>query len=245
MARFFISQEDIQGDVLYVKEDAHHILHVLRLGAGDVLTLCDGEGGEYLCRIETVNEKGICCRKLSYQRSCAEPAVWITLYQGLPKGDKMDWIIEKSVEMGVSSLIPLELSRCVSRPDQKKIGAKVLRWNKISRSAAKQCQRGRIPKVEEPLRLDEAIRQFASYDLVLVCYEEQKGHSLRRVLQAFQQPPGKIAVLIGPEGGLEEEEVSKCVQAGALCAGLGPRILRTETAGMTAAALILYEYGQL
>lgn len=245
MARFFIEKEDIRGDVLFVREDAHHILHVLRLGAGDPVTLCDGEGKDYLCRIEAAAEDGVRCRLQSIQTACGEPRVQITLFQGLTKGDKMEWIIEKGVEAGICSFVPLELSRCVSRPDDKKITGKLARWNKISRAAAKQCQRGRIPQVEKPLRLEEAIRRFASFDLVLVCYEEQKDNSLRNILQTLPAPPEKVAVLIGPEGGLEGIEVEKCIEAGARIVGLGPRILRTETAGMITAALVLYEFGQM
>lgn len=244
MARFFIEKEDIQGEILCVREDAHHILHVLRLGIGDHLTLCDGDGTDYECHIESIEEDQVLCRAEDRKRADTEPEVEITLFQGLPKSDKMEWIIEKGVEAGICHFIPVEMARCVSRPEGKKAAAKVERWNKISRAAAKQCQRGRIPKVEMPLSTAQVLRRLSEYDLVLVCYEEERRNSLKDILRGRYMPQ-KIAVLIGPEGGLEADEVKRYQDAGAVIAGLGPRILRTETAGLIAGALILYEYDQM
>ena len=170
MARFFIEKEDIRDGFLYVREDAHHILHVLRLGVGDSLTLCDGEGTDYDCRIEAVREEELVCRAVASQRADTEPEVEITLYQGVPKGDKMEWIIEKGVECGISRIIPVEMLRCVSRPEKKKAEAKTQRWNKIARAAAKQSQRGRIPEVVSPQSTRQCLAALAEYDLVLVCY---------------------------------------------------------------------------
>lgn len=244
MARFFIEKEDIRDGFLYVREGAHHILHVLRLGVGDSLTLCDGKGTDYDCRIEEVREEELVCRAVASRRADTEPEVEITLYQGVPKGDKMEWIIEKGVECGISRIIPVEMLRSVSRPEKKKAEAKTQRWNKIARAAAKQSQRGRIPEVLSPQSIRQCLAMLAEYDLVLVCYEEERRNSLRKVLEEHAHAR-RIAIVIGPEGGLEEEEVQEFTAQGAIVVGLGPRILRTETAGMVAASLVLYEFGQL
>ena len=244
MARFFIPEEDIQGDLLRVREDAHHILHVLRMGIGDTITLCDGEGTDYICQIEEIEGDTLLCRANARRTAETEPEMEITLFQGIPKGDKMEWIIEKGVETGLSRIVPVQMARSVSHIEGKKAGNKVQRWNKISRSAAKQSQRGRIPQVEAPIRLTQCLERLKEYDMVLVFYEEERRNSLRRILQTASRPR-KAAILIGPEGGLEPDEVRAFVGAGAKVAGLGPRILRTETAGPIATALLLYEWGQM
>ncbi|MBQ7915900.1 MAG: 16S rRNA (uracil(1498)-N(3))-methyltransferase [Firmicutes bacterium] len=244
MARFFIQKEDIRGEFLRVQEDAHHILHVLRLGIGDSLTLCDGEGTDYHCVIDHIEGEELYCRVQSQQRADTEPEVEITLFQGIPKSDKMEWIIEKGVETGICRFVPVDMVRCVSKLEGKKVTSKVDRWNKISRAAAKQCQRGRIPQVEMPRTLGQCIQSFGEYDLVLICYEEQRQNSLKKILQEHRTAR-KVAVIIGPEGGLEAAEVERCVSSGAVIAGLGPRILRTETAGLVTGALVLYELNQM
>ncbi len=244
MARFFIDKEDIQGDLLRVREDAHHILHVLRMRIGDEITLCDGEGTDYLSRIEGIEEDTLLCRAYDRRRAETEPETELTLYQGLPKGDKMEQIVEKCVETGIGRIVPVQMKRSVSRPEGRKAQSKTERWNKISRAAAKQSQRGRIPQVEEPVSMAECLRRVKEYDLMLVFYEGEREHSLRQVLKSVERPK-KAAILIGPEGGLEAEEVEALLRAGAKTAGLGARILRTETAGPVATALLLYEWEQM
>ncbi len=160
MARFFIPEEDIQGDLLRVREDAHHILHVLRMGIGDTITLCDGKGTDYICQIEKIEEDTLLCRANARRVAETEPEMEITLFQGLPKGDKMEWIIEKGVEAGLSRIVPVQMARSVSHIEGKKAENKVQRWNKISRSAAKQSQRGRVPQVEAPIRLTQCLERL-------------------------------------------------------------------------------------
>lgn len=250
MPRFFIPQEDVQGSVLYVREDAHHISHVLRMSKGEILTLCDGSGMDYECTITAFEEDAVVCTLVQAHRSSTEPLVELTLFQGVPKSDKMEWIIEKGVEVGISHFVPVNLKRCISRPEDRKMAAKVDRWNKISRAAGKQSGRGRIPDVSLPLSTAQMCRAFSDYDAVLVCYEEKKN-SLRALLEQLKMQhssdgllaPMKVGIVIGPEGGLEASEVEQMKAAGGLIVGLGPRILRTETAGMTAAAVVLYEMG--
>ena len=252
MSRFFIHKEDIHGETLRTQDNTHHILHVLRYEPGDVLTFCDGEGTDYLCRIEEISTEGrqewLEAAVLSREPSATEPAVWMTLFQGIPKADKMEWIIEKSVELGVSEIVPVAMARSVSRPDGAKLASKVQRWNKISLSAAEQSGRGRIPQVRMPVSSAELAGELADYDLVIICYEDARLNSLRQILsKAVMQNgmPHRVAVIIGPEGGLESDEVDLWQRSGGLIAGLGPRILRTETAGTVAAALIFYELNQM
>ncbi len=246
MPTFFIQKEDIDGQSLHMRENTHHILRVLRYKPGDVLTLSDGAGMQYRCRIDEIGGAGdeILGTVLSAGPSEGEPRTRITLFQGLPKSDKMEMILEKGVELGISEFVPVRFARCVSRPDERKSTQKTDRWNKIAASAAEQCGRGILPRVTDPVTVREAIGKIGSYDLALVFYEEKRRNSLREILREADSPRN-IAVFIGPEGGMEQEEVEQLASAGAKIAGLGPRILRTETAGPAASALILYELGEM
>ena len=149
------------------------------------------------------------------------------------------------VEIGICEFIPVAAERSIVKLDNKKADGKIVRWNKIAHSAAKQSGRGILPEVHSLMTVDQAIQSFSSYDLVLVLYEEDRGRSLKSLLREQKVLPKKIALWIGPEGGFDPAEIDKLKQAGAITAGLGPRILRTETAGMIAAALVLYEYDQM
>lgn len=237
--------EDVQGDFLVIREDAHHILHVLRKEQGDRITVCDGQGQDYACEIFSAAAGEIKCRILKRYPCQAEPAVAITIFQGLPKAEKMEWILQKGVEIGVCGFVPVMTERSVVKLEQKKAEGKRMRWSKIAESAAKQSGRGVLPQVYPVASLKESIKTFDNYDLVLVLYEETKDQSLKKILRGMKERPQKIAVWIGPEGGWAPEEIETLQKAGAVTAGLGPRILRTETAGMAAAALILYEYDQM
>ena len=228
-----------------IREDAHHILHVLRKELGDHLTVCDGQGQDYECEIVSTAAGEVTCKVLEKHMAETEPAVKLTLFQGLPKAEKMEWLLQKGVEIGISEFIPVAAERSVVKLDGKKAESKLARWNKIAESAAKQSGRGMIPEVKSVMSVQEAIKTFDKYDLILVLYEEDRGRSLKMILREQHPRPEKVAIWIGPEGGLELSEVDKLVAAGAVTAGLGPRILRTETAGMTAAALVLYEYDQM
>lgn len=237
--------EDVQGDFLTIREDAHHILHVLRKEPGDILTVCDGQGQDYTCELLSAEADQILCRICSRQLSETEPAVKLTLFQGLPKAEKMEWLLQKGVELGVCEFVPVAAERSVVRLDGKKAESKVSRWNKIAQAAAKQSGRGILPPVQNVTTIQEAIKTFDNYDLILVLYEEDRLQSLKQILRGQSPAPRRIALWIGPEGGWEMLEVQLLKKAGGVTAGLGPRILRTETAGMTAAALVLYEYDQM
>ncbi len=237
--------EDVSGDSLVIREDAHHILHVLRKEKGDIITVCDGQGQDYECEIVSASADQVNCRVLKRVTAETEPLVKITLFQGLPKAEKMEWLLQKGVEIGICEFVPVAMERSVVKLDGKKAESKLARWNKIAQSAAKQSGRGILPEVQNVVSVTQAIKTFDKYDLILVLYEEDRGQSLKAILREQTHIPKKVAIWIGPEGGLDPMEVEQLVKAGATTAGLGPRILRTETAGMTAAALVLYEYDQM
>ncbi len=233
------------GEFLFIREDAHHILHVLRKEIGAHITVCDGNGQDYECEIVSASAEEIKCKILNQCLAETEPEVKLTLFQGLPKAEKMEWLLQKGVEIGICEFIPVAAERSIVKLDNKKADGKIARWNKIAHSAAKQSGRGILPEVHSLMTVDQAIQSFSSYDLVLVLYEEDRGRSLKSLLREQKVLPKKIALWIGPEGGFDPAEIDKLKQAGAITAGLGPRILRTETAGMIAAALVLYEYDQM
>ena len=243
MPRFFCEPGDISENTLILREDAHHITHVLRRVKGDAITVCDGAGTDFDCIIAETGDT-VRCDIVARKPSEVEPALAITLVQGLPKADKMEWIIQKNTELGVSRFIPLFCERSLIKLDPKKKNQKEDRWQKIALSGAKQSGRGLIPTVEEAMTLDAFLKTVSEYDAVIVLYEDEKKVSLKTTLTAL---PGatRIALLIGPEGGWAPEEIAKMQAEGVLCAGLGPRILRTETAGMTAVCACLYHYNEM
>ncbi len=245
MPKFFVSKEDIHGESLRIGEDAHHILHVLRQRPGDMIIACDGMGTDYECEIQSLSQEAILCRIVSSHPSETEPYTRITVFQGLPKGEKTDWILQKAAELGIASVHFVQTKRSVVKLEEKKVSGKLERWNKICTTAAKQCERGSIPTVAFHPQLSSCLPCLKEFDLALLFYEEEKGRALKPILRSQTAKPRSIAVLIGPEGGWDLEEVEALTKAGAQTVGLGPRILRTETAAMTAAAMILYEYDQM
>ena len=248
MPKFFVTREDIQGNYIIMHKDVHHILHVLRKSKGDTLEVCDGKNTDYVCEILEISrgEDQIICKVLSKVTSKSEADVKVCLYQGLPKADKMELILQKGTEIGAYEFIPFESERTVVHLDSKKSNAKLERWNKIAESAAKQSGRGNIPRVRNVLDFKGAVADAAkNCDLVLVCYEDEHKTSLKTQLRQVEKRPEKVAVFIGPEGGFSPAEVKQILEGGGHAVTLGPRILRTETAGMISTALILYEYDQM
>ncbi len=243
MPKFFADPRDITDDSLFLREDAHHITHVLRMSAGERLLVCDGLGNDYECEILEAADP-VFCRILSKGPSEVEPVLSLTLMQGLPKAEKMEWIIQKNTELGVYAFLPLESERSIVKLDGKKKESKEERWSKIALSAAKQSGRGMIPKVEACQTLRDAAKRFSEYDRVIVLYEDEHSRSLKQVLSELSEPK-KLALLVGPEGGWSETEIAFLRSCGAVTAGLGKRILRTETAGMTAAAICLYHFDEM
>lgn len=237
MNHFFIKAENITGDKVIIDgTDVNHIKNVLRMKKGEELLLSDGNGQDLTCRIDSVTNTEIICEILSNDISGTEPSVRFYLFQGLPKADKFEHIIQKSVELGVTEIIPVETSRTVVRYDDKKKRSKGERWQKISESAAKQSRRAIIPQVREILAFKEALKEAAALDMVLIPYENFKDMKQTRQTICSIRPGMSIGIFIGPEGGFEQNEVESASAAredggaAALQISLGSRILRTETA---------------
>lgn len=246
MSRFFVNPDSVDrqsGLITITGEDVKHIGNVLRASPGDALELSDGAGVDYVVVIEHISKDGIAAKIMSEKPNSTEPPVEITLFQGLPKADKMDLIIQKCIELGVNRIVPVVTDRTVVKLDAKDAAAKTARWRRIALEAAKQCNRGIVPSVEEPVKLDKALKAAEGFDLKLLPYEQESHGSLRRHLQQYTAK--RIAVFIGPEGGFSAEEVEKAVRGGFQSVTLGPRILRTETAGMAVISIIMYEIGDM
>lgn len=240
MPRFFTETIDEKQGII-TGDDAKHIAKVLRMHAGEKLTACDCKGFDYDCVIEEVSDKQV---ELSVERvypSEIEPSVRVTLYQAMPKSDKMELIIQKAVELGVSAIVPVQTKRCVSRPDAKSMAKKLERYNRIALEAAKQCGRGRIPEVLPMLDYPEALKAMKDDEKAFLFYENSDS-SFRKELE---QGVGSISIMVGAEGGFEEEEVQKALELGIASLSLGKRILRCETAPLAALSIIMYETGNM
>lgn len=240
MPRFFTGPIEGQTYTI-VGEDASHIAKSLRMAPGEALTLCDGQGFDYRCEIRGLSSGSVQVEVLEKHPNQSEPSVRFTLYQGLPKSDKMDLIVQKAVELGISSIVPMQTSRCVSRPDAKSMEKKRQRWQKIALEAAKQSGRGSIPQVLPLTDFSRALEQAAQDELCLFFYEGG-GAPLRTLASPSLS---RCSLLVGPEGGFAPEEVALAQSAGAQQATLGPRILRTETAPLAALSALLYATGNM
>ena len=243
MARFFVTKEDIVDSQITISDkDAFHIARSLRMAVGDSLTVCDEDGTEYLCELTRIRDDECTCSILSSGAGKTESPVEITLYMAYPKGDKLETVVQKSVELGATKIIPFESSRCIKRPAAEKADKITERLARIAEEAAKQCGRSKLPKVSKMIKLSELTKQIADYDLALFCYEGDGASSLKATLQSYSRADGKIAVIIGSEGGFSEDEARLITEAGAKCVNLGPRILRCETAPDYCLSAISYHF---
>ncbi len=222
-------------------EDYNHIRNVLRMKEGDQIRVSNGKDRCVRTKITSFSEGAVCCAILSEEPDGTELPARIHLFQCLPKADKMETVIQKNVELGVAEIIPVASHRCVVKLDAKKAAAKTERWNSIAESAAKQCKRLRIPQVAPVMRFEEALRYAAGFERKAIPYENAEGMTATRRFAESIRPGEDVAVFIGPEGGFEEAEVEAAKAAGVLPLSLGRRILRTETAGMAFAAMLVYE----
>lgn len=239
MHRFFIEPHAVCGnEAVLTGEDVQHIAKVLRLRAGDEVTLCDGAKTEYTARIDSVEKERITLRVLETAASKTESSAEITLYQGLPKAGKLETIIQKCVELGIGKVIPFDAERSVVKLSEKDFAKKQSRYQRVAYEAAKQSRRGIIPEVGGLVKL--AKEDFSGFDLILLAYEEERGTTLKKALRA-KMDAKRIALIVGPEGGFAPEEADMLIQRGAVSVSLGPRILRTETAGMAMLAMTVYE----
>ena len=247
MPKFFVSDEQINetlGEIKITGTDVNHLKNVLRVKSGDKVEICNlCNQQNYNCQIKEINREYINTKILEKMSEIAESNVKVTIFQGIPKAEKMEWVIQKAVELGVYDIVPVEMKRCVVKLKEKDVDKKLQRWQKISEVAAKQCGRNLIPKIHPVITSKDIANQINQYDVILVAYEDEKHITLKQELLKLKQKDDiKIGIIIGPEGGLDYKEVEILTKAGAKVITLGKRILRTETASIAIMSNIIYEY---
>ncbi len=241
MGRFFVQADAIVGNTVTItNSDANHIARVLRMSEGDCITVCDMQRREYTCILQSVSAQCVVATVQSCKQNDTESPVVTTLYQALPKGDKMETLIQKAVECGVCCIVPFSSERCVVKLDAQSAKRKQERWQKIAQSAAEQSGRGIVPVVQLPISFAQAVEQAKAQQCAFLCYEGEQSLQLGTILP--QKPPHSIGFLIGPEGGFSQNEVAQAQQAGIESVGLGKRILRTETASTFVLSAITFRY---
>ena len=242
MHRFFVDSINGTSDnIIIYGDDVNHIKNVLRLKSGDEILVGDGNGMDYQCRIEEINQDMVTASIVDVFKNAAELPVQITLFQGMPKSDKLELIIQKAVELGAFEIVPVITKRTVVKIDDKKAGKKIERYNGIAESAGKQSGRGIIPEVKPFMTFKQAIEYAKTLDMNLIPYEEAKGIEYSREVVKDIKGKKTLGIFIGPEGGFAKEEVDMAVDMGAKCITLGNRILRTETAGLAILSIIMFE----
>lgn len=241
MARFFVSKDKIsENTILITDADAHHIARSLRMAEGDEATVCDGEGAEYLCTLVRIRDEECVLEIKEKIDGKTESPIFITLCMAYPKGDKLETVIQKAVELGASRIIPFESSRCIKRPKAEKMEKQTQRLSRIAEEAAKQCGRAKIPEVTRPMSYSEMLTEAAGASLSLLCYENEDGKTLKDALP--EKMPESISVIVGSEGGFSPEEAAMAKEAGAVSVSLGNRILRCETAPSFALSALSFRY---
>jgi len=243
MQHFYVEPEAVgENSIIITGGDVNHIKNVLRMKQGEELVISDGESREYLCRVAVFGADEVYCDIIEKRESQCELPIKVVLYQGLPKKDKMELIIQKAVELGVSEIVPVLTKRTIVKlEDPKKEEKKRERWQAIIESAAKQCGRGIIPEIKPAISFKQALQEAASLEERLIPYELAEGMEAAR--EKIHGLAGKksVGVFIGPEGGFEHSEIDAAVAAGVTPITLGKRILRTETAGICVLSVIMFE----
>lgn len=250
MPKFFIETKQINEDIInLIGQDVNHIANVLRKKVGDNISICNKNTSEnFLCKIEKINKEQIECRIVEKVESKSEGNIKITIFQGLPKAEKMELIIQKGVELGIDEIIPVSMERCVVKLDSKSENKKIERWQKIAEVAAKQSGRDFITRINYVENIKNVCNLVSKYDILLVAYEEEKVNSLKNEinnLKAINKQNLKIGIVIGPEGGISNKEIDVLKQNGAKIITLGNRILRTETVALVITSILQYELGDL
>ena len=241
MHHFFVDPAQVMGDFIRITgPDVNHMKNALRMKQGEEVLVSDGTGTDYHCCLSSLNSDCVEARIVSADRDGRELPSRIWLFQGLPKSDKMELIIQKAVELGAAGIVPVSTKNAVVKLDAKKAQKKVTRWQQISESAAKQSKRMLIPEVKNVMSWKEALAFAKGLDVVLIPYELAQGMKETREILSAIQPGQSVGIFIGPEGGFEEEEVRDAMEAGGKPVTLGKRILRTETAGMTMLSILMY-----
>ena len=241
MQQFFTDPSGIRDGRIYIEgQDVSHMKNVLRMRPGETVKVSDGMGKSYLCSIEGYEEGRAELKIEQVSRSDAELPSRIIRFQGLPKGDNMEMIVQKAVELGAYSIVPFAAKRSVAKLDEKKALKKQMRWQAIAKGAAEQSGRGIIPEVYAPVTYAEALHIAGTLDKLLIPYEQEEGRDRTAEVIRDLQPGQSVGVFIGPEGGFEEDEVRRAAETGAVPVTLGKRILRTETAGLAALSILMY-----
>ncbi|WP_425314302.1 16S rRNA (uracil(1498)-N(3))-methyltransferase [Ruminiclostridium herbifermentans] len=245
MSRYFVNSSQIRDNkITIVGEDYQHLKKVLRTVKGDVITVCC-EGFDYSSEITEVTNDYIIADIINKEPNQTESALKVTLFQGLPKADKMDLIVQKCIEIGVNEIVPVINERCITKINTDKDAVnKVSRWQKISLEAAKQSNRGIIPKICMPIKFTDAVNIASSFDLSVIPYEKESSTGLKDIVSKYSVVK-TASIFIGPEGGYTEQEIQLAESKGINKLTLGPRILRTETAGIVALSLMMYELGDV
>ena len=242
MTRFFVDAEDMREDVIILEgQNAAHA-RVLRLKAGEQLLVCDGQGSECLCAVDAVDSGSLELHVLERRASASEPEVKASVYMALPKADKLEHVIQKATELGAAEIVTFPTARCVSRPDEKSLGKKLERWQKIAASASEQSGRGCIPQVVVLPSYSAALSRAARADKAIIFYENERATTLHQALESGSYRT--ISLMSGPEGGWEETEIQQAQDAGLQVCTLGSRILRCETAPLCALSAVMYQAGE-
>ena len=248
MPKFFVKENQISNNKIeIVGDDVNHITNVLRMKQGEILKVCNQETGEnYIAEIINAQKNSVTCEIQEKLEETAESNVDITLYQGLPKFEKMELIIQKNTEVGVNAIVPVIMERTVVKLDEKQVSKKLERWQKIAEIAAKQSMRDKIPEIKNIIKINKISDSLKNekFDTILVAYENEEKTMLKKELKKLENlrdKKYKIAIIIGPEGGISEREIEQLNNLGAKCVSLGRRILRTETAGIIMSGDIMYE----
>lgn len=241
MYQFFVEDTQVGGDSVTIEgSDVNHIRNVLRMKCGEKVRISTGSGRNYFCEIAEITEQTVRADILEEAVEGTELPNKIYLFQGLPKSDKMELIIQKAVELGVYEIIPVEMKNCVVKLDEKKAKGKVARWQEIAKSAAKQSKRSLIPRIRMPLSYKQAVEQSKELDVTLVPYENERGMAATKEAVEAIVPGQSIGIFIGPEGGFHETEIALARETQMQLISLGKRILRTETAGLATLAILMY-----
>lgn len=249
MPKFFVNKKQVENETInIIGGDVNHIKNVLRKKEKEKIEICiignEEKGIDTISEIEKIEENCIKCRILEYKVSETEGKIQVTIFQGLPKSDKMELVIQKSVELGVYEIYPTEMKRCIVKLKEQEANKKIARWQKISEVAAKQSGRNIIPQLKEKVNIKQVCNLVKDYDKLIVAYEEEKENSLKSELKSIKSKDKeniKIAILVGPEGGIDLEEIEELSKAGAVIVTLGKRILRTETVALNVLSNIMYE----
>jgi 16S rRNA (uracil1498-N3)-methyltransferase len=240
VSRFYVPEGSVKGDAIEVSGDeAHHILDVMRLKRSDEVVAFDGSGMEYVGFIDSVKNKSLTIKIVSSRRSSDSLQARITLIQAITKKDKMDYIVEKATELGVRSIIPLSAERSIPDWDESKKSARVERWRKIAREAAKQCGRADVPEISDIADIGKAVSSVEGYDIKMIAALAEGTIPLAKAIGQFRS--GRVAIAIGPEGDFTKAEIGLALGAGFKPVGLGPRVLKSDTAGLAVIAIIQHE----